>query len=60
MPPSQIPSWLPTPGDVECPVCGYLNTPHSERCGVCGESLIPQPEPAAQPSNDDEDDRDEV
>lgn len=60
MPSSPSPIWLPTPGDVECPTCGYLNTPQSERCGVCGAKLIPQPEPAELPSSDAEpDDREQ-
>lgn len=35
---------LPTPGDLPCPECGYLNTPQSEMCGVCGQPLTPASE----------------
>ena len=34
---------MPTPGDLPCPECGYLNTPQSEVCGVCGQMLVPPP-----------------
>lgn len=43
---------LPTPGDVPCPECGYLNTPQSETCGVCGSELNRTPEPGQEPERD--------
>lgn len=46
---------MPTPGDVPCPQCGYLNTPQSERCGVCGCELPGHPHAEDEPAQPDTD-----
>jgi hypothetical protein len=31
--------YMPTPGDIACPVCGTVTTPQSQVCAVCGAAL---------------------